>query len=127
MVVPKRLSENLHALQMDWDLRPYWCFGAQRECADFLRSFPRLETLTLVIKPQKFAREYEEASLMETAKRYTSEVMTFEKGRNPGWRSPEFRFLCKKDKVDWGFHYISSSLLAENHREKGLLYIWSKE
>jgi hypothetical protein len=80
-----------------------------------------------VIKVQKFAREDEETSLMETAERYTREVVEFEKERNPGWRSPEFRFLCKKDKIDWGFDYISSSLLAENHREKGLLYLWSKE
>lgn len=125
----KILSDHLRALQMDWDMEPYWWPGRQQQGAALLRSFPRLEIFTLVVRIPKSAQQNskEELMLIGTAKRHTTAVVEIERGRYPEWRAPAIRFHCKKDRIDWTIHSIAESLLPENRSDTRHLYSWSKE
>lgn len=110
---------------MNWEAQPYWWVGSQQGPA-LLRSFPRLETFTLVVVIPRFASEDDEEELMETARRHTTAVMEAEQREFPNWRSPEIRFHKKKANIELG----GESLLPENSYNTGFvydLYDWAKE
>jgi len=82
-------------------MEPYWWRGSQQEGPTFIRSFPRLETLTLVVTISKWALEDgEKETLMEIVKKQTEVQFQTEQSRHPEWRMPMIHFHCKKDRFD---------------------------
>jgi hypothetical protein len=113
---------------MDWGMEPYWWRGSQQEGPTFIRSFPRLETFTLVVTISKWALEDgEKETLMEIVKKQTEAQFQTEQSRHPEWRMPMIHFHCKKDRFDWSIRSMAKSLLPENRSDTQLLYDWAGE
>jgi hypothetical protein len=113
---------------MDWGMEPYWWRGAQQEGPTLLRSFPRLETFTLVVTISTWAWEDGEAeTLKDIAKMHTLGRFVIEQSRYPEWRVPMTSFHCKKEKVNWSIRSIAKSLLPENRSDTQMLYDWASE
>ena len=121
------MREHLRSLQMDWGMEPYWCRGSQAG-PPLLRSFPRLETFTLVVTISKLAwQDGEQETLLEIVKRHITSQFSVEQSQHPGWRVPLTKFHCRKDNVDWRIRSIAKSLLPEIRSGTRLLYSWASE
>lgn len=113
---------------MDWGIQPYWWRGSQQEGPTFIRSFPRLETFTLVVAISKWALEDgKKEQLMSIVKKQTEATFQTEQSRHPEWRMPKIHFYCKKDRCDWSIRSIARTLLPENRSDTQLLYDWAVE
>ena len=107
-------------------MEPYWWRGSQQEGPNLIRSFPRLETFTLVVTSSNWDDSGEDI-LMEVAKKHTMAQLQAEQGRYPEWRMPKVHFHYRKSKINWGIRSIAKSLLPENRSDTELLYEWAKE
>jgi hypothetical protein len=111
---------------MDWGMQPYWWRDSQQEGPTLLRSFPRLETFTLVVTTWASADGGKE-TLLDIVMTHTAVQLEIEHSRHPEWRMPMIYFHSRRDKIDWGIRSIAKSLLPENCSDTQLLYDWAKE
>jgi hypothetical protein len=87
---------------MDWGLEPYWWRRSQQVGPAFIRSFPRLETFTLVVIISRWAWEDgEKETLVAIVKKHTAAQLDIEQTLHPEWRMPIINFHCRKDSIDW--------------------------
>ena len=122
------MRECLRSLQMDWGMEPYWWQGSHQAGPPLLRSFPRLETFTLVVTISKLAWEDgEKETLLDIVKRQIASQFLVEQTRHPEWRVPLLNFHCRKDSVYWNIRSISKSLLPENRSDTRMIYDWASE
>jgi hypothetical protein len=96
---------KLRVLVMDWGLRPCWIEDAIDEGVNFIRQFPSLEVLTLVVKfsdhgwPEgETRRSIGKAKRLEDKRIASSVRAAFARGqrRFPGWKPPQLRVVPRK-------------------------------
>ncbi len=87
---------------MDWGAGPYWWRGSQQAGPAFIRSFPRLETFTLVVIISRWAwQDDEKEMLVAIVKKHTAAQFEIEQSLHPEWRVPIINFHCRKDSIEW--------------------------
>jgi hypothetical protein len=93
---------------MDWGLKPYWSGRSQQIGPAFIRSFPHLETFTLVVTISRWAWvDGEKEMLAVIVKKHTAAQFEIEQSRHPEWRMPMINFHCRKDSIDWSICSIA--------------------
>jgi hypothetical protein len=86
---------------MDWGVEPYWWRGSQQVGPAFIRSFPRLETFTLVVIISRWAwQDGEKEMLVAIVKKHTAAQFEIEQSLHPEWRMPIINFHRRKDSID---------------------------
>jgi hypothetical protein len=94
---------SLRSLKMNWGLRPCWVHNSLHEGVRFLRRFPRLQTLTLLVKFKNVDLGEAVTLLKYTVKSENHELRViaamvkaeFKKQscQDPGWEPPSLRVV----------------------------------
>ena len=96
----------MRSLVMDWGLRPCWVQTSVPEGAAFIRRFPALEVLTLLVEfnENEWTAEHGNARLLRLKKKQTRGIAQLVRGEfevqkalRPWWCPPELRVVHKTE------------------------------
>lgn len=93
---------GLQSLVMDWGLRPCWVETSIDEGIGFLRRFPKLKKVTLLVEFSEYdwPQNQPNKSIIRCKKREVKRIGTLVRtsarriqGQNPKWRAPEIHVV----------------------------------